>query len=91
MKQKPHQIHWKTKLHDIIYEADTKAGKWFDLILILAILISIVLVMLESVESFDMKYHDFLNISEWIITILFTIEYIARIITIKKPSSYVCI
>ena len=86
----PEQKHnWKTKLHDIIYEADTKAGKWFDLILILAILISIVLVMLESVESFDIKYHDFLNISEWIITILFTIEYIARIITIKKPSSYI--
>jgi voltage-gated potassium channel len=80
---------WKTKLHEIIYEADTPSGKWFDLILIFAIIISIVLVMLESVESFDSKYHNFLNISEWIITILFTLEYIARVISIKKPSKYI--
>ncbi|MFK5959385.1 MAG: ion transporter [Lutibacter sp.] len=89
MKQQPKNNNWKTKLHEIIYEADTKEGKWFDIILIITILISIVLVMLESVESFDIKYHNFLNISEWIITILFTIEYIARIVTIKKPSSYI--
>ncbi|NOR28414.1 MAG: ion transporter [Lutibacter sp.] len=81
--------NWKSKLHEIIYEADTKEGKWFDIILILTILVSILLVMLESVESFDAKYHNFLNISEWVITILFSIEYIARIITIKKPSKYI--
>jgi len=80
---------WKTKLHEIIYEADTKQGKLFDVILIIAIIISIVLVMLESVENIDEKYHNFLNISEWIITILFTIEYIARIICIKKPTTYI--
>lgn len=80
---------WKTKLHEIIYEADTKEGKLFDIVLIIAILISILLVMLESVESIDVKYHNFLNISEWVITILFTLEYIARIICIKKPSTYI--
>ncbi len=89
MKNQQHKMHWKSKLHEIIYEADTKPGKWFDIILILTILISIILVMLESIESFDNKYHKFLNIAEWIITILFTFEYIARIITIKKPSSYI--
>ncbi|SDW87449.1 voltage-gated potassium channel [Lutibacter oricola] len=88
MKQKK-DPNWKNKLHETIYEADTHHGKWFDIILILAILASIILVMLESVESFDKKYHNFLNISEWIITILFTIEYIARIISIKKPSKYI--
>jgi voltage-gated potassium channel len=81
--------NWKSKLHEIIYEADTKEGKWFDIILILTILLSIILVMLESVESFDNKYHNFLNISEWIITILFTLEYFVRIISIKKPTSYI--
>jgi voltage-gated potassium channel len=81
--------NWKTKLHDIIYEADTKEGKWFDIILILTIIVSIVLVMLESIVSFDRNYHNFLNIAEWVITILFTIEYIVRVITIKKPSSYI--
>ncbi|AMC09988.1 ion transporter [Lutibacter profundi] len=89
MKSQTKTTNWKSKLHEIIYEADTKAGKWFDIILIITILISIILVMLESVESFDAKYHNFLNISEWVITILFSIEYIARIVTIKKPSSYI--
>ncbi len=89
MKNQQYKTNWKSKLHEIIYEADTKQGKWFDIILILTIILSIVLVMLESVEDFDKKYHNFLNISEWIITILFTFEYIARIVTIKKPSSYI--
>jgi voltage-gated potassium channel len=84
-----HKHNWKTKLHEIIYEADTPAGKLFDVILLVAILASIVLVMLESVKSFDVKYHDMLNISEWIITILFSLEYIARIITVKKPLKYI--
>jgi len=81
--------HWKVKLHEILYEADTPNGKLFDIILILAIIASIILVMLESVESFDRDYHNFLNISEWIITILFTLEYIARIISIKQPRKYI--
>ena len=89
MKNTQNKKGWKEKLHEIIYEADTKQGKLFDIILIFTIILSILLVMLESVKSFDEKYHDFLNISEWVITILFTIEYIARIITIKKPTSYI--
>ena len=89
MEKQKDTRHWKVKLHEIIYEADTPNGKMFDIILILAIIASIILVMLESVESFDRDYHNFLNISEWIITILFTIEYIARIISIKKPSTYI--
>lgn len=80
---------WKTKLHEVIYEADTPAGKVFDVILLISIIASIVLVMLESIKSFDAKYHNFLNISEWVITILFTIEYFARIISIKKPLNYI--
>lgn len=87
-KQKDNR-HWKIKLHEIIYEADTPNGKTFDIILIFAIIASIILVMLESVESFDKEYHNFLNISEWVITILFTIEYIARIISIKNPRKYI--
>lgn len=81
--------NWKSKLYEIIYEADTKAGKWFDIILILVIIASIIIVMLESVNSIDANYHNLLNIAEWIITILFSLEYIARIICIKKPSKYI--
>jgi voltage-gated potassium channel len=80
---------WKERLHEIIYEADTKEGKVFDVILLIAILASILLVMLESVERLDNKYHDALYIGEWIITILFSIEYTLRIIAIKKPTKYI--
>ncbi len=80
---------WKEKLHEIIYEADTKEGKIFDVILLIAILASILLVMLESVARFDIKYHKLLNIGEWVITILFSIEYILRVVSIKKPFKYI--
>ena len=80
---------WKYKLHEIIYGANTPAGKFFDIALLIAILVSIVVVMLESVTSIDQQYHKILNITEWVITILFTVEYIARIISIKKPKVYI--
>jgi voltage-gated potassium channel len=80
---------WKQKLHEIIYEADTPAGKLFDVLLLWAIIISIILVMLESVVSINEQYHYQLNIAEWVVTILFTIEYIARIISVKKPIKYI--
>lgn len=89
MSKSEKKTSWKHRLHEIIYEADTKEGKLFDVILLIAILASILLVMLESVEDFDNKYHNFLNISEWIITILFSIEYILRLISINKPLKYI--
>tara|TARA_R110002020_G_scaffold274311_12_gene489454 strand:+ start:87 stop:944 length:858 start_codon:yes stop_codon:yes gene_type:complete len=83
------QHTWRSKLHEIIYEADTPKGKAFDVVLLVLILVSIVLVMLESVSQYSAAYGDFFYIGEWIITIFFTIEYILRIITIKKPSAYI--
>jgi voltage-gated potassium channel len=67
------QKKWKEKLHEIIYEADTRAGKLFDIILLLVIFLSIILVMLESIEDVGSQYSNILNISEWVITILFSI------------------
>ena len=80
---------WREKIHEIIYEADTPAGKLFDVLLLIVILISILLVMLESVESIEAEYAAILDISEWVITILFSFEYILRIITVKKPRAYI--
>jgi voltage-gated potassium channel len=77
------------KLHEIIFEADTFWGKIFDLLLIGAILSSVIVVMLESVYSMNIKYGKLFKVLEWIFTILFTIEYIARIITLKKPIYYI--
>lgn len=80
---------WKHRLHEIIYEADTSAGKLFDVVLLIAILASIVFVMLESVEPIQKQHGEFLNIAEWVITILFSVEYFLRIISIKKPLKYI--
>ncbi|NJX14253.1 ion transporter [Tamlana crocina] len=80
---------WRAKIHEVIYGTHTRTGKLFDIVLLMAIIYSIIIVMLESVESFDNKYHNFFNISEWVITILFTIEYILRIVSVKKPKKYI--
>ena len=72
----------------MIYEADTPAGKLFDIFLFVLIIFSVILVMLESIKGFDEKHHATLFTLEWIITILFSLEYIARLISIKKPWKY---
>ncbi|MCC4212355.1 ion transporter [Leeuwenhoekiella parthenopeia] len=80
---------WRSKLHEIIYEADTPAGKAFDVVLLILIFLSVVLVMLESVSNLQIEYGKYFYIGEWIITIFFTIEYILRVISIRKPSAYI--
>ena len=80
---------WRSRLHEIIYEADTSAGKAFDVVLLIVILLSIAFVMLESIRSIDRAYGEALNIAEWVVTILFSLEYIARIITVRKPFKYI--
>ena len=78
----------KQKLYDIIFEADTPKGKAFDITLLIVILLSILLVMLESIEVVNVKYGIFLNIAEWIITFIFSIEYIIRLYVVKKSLNY---
>ncbi len=89
MRKEKKEHTWQSRLHEIIYEADTPEGKLFDIILLILILGSIVLVMLDSVSEFAQKHGAFLNYAEWTVTILFTIEYILRIISIKKPKEYI--
>ena len=89
MSEQPKKTSFRHRLHEVIYEADTPAGKLFDVVLLIAILASILFVMLESVPSIDEKYGDLLNYAEWVITILFSIEYILRIVAVKKPLNYI--
>ncbi len=89
MKEHKPQPKWKNKLHEVIYEADTPSGKLFDIVLFILIIFSVILVMLESVDDFDQHYHKTLLTLEWVVTIFFTLEYIARLISIKKPWKYV--
>tara|TARA_R110000868_G_scaffold121414_2_gene322122 strand:+ start:3615 stop:4442 length:828 start_codon:yes stop_codon:yes gene_type:complete len=80
---------FKQKAHIIIYGTSTKAGRLFDLILLGLILLSVLLVMMETVAAFDLKYHAELVFLEWIITGFFTIEYLLRILTINKSWKYI--
>ena len=76
-------------MHEVIFEADTYAGKLFDIILLWLILISVAAVMFESVESYRIKYGEYLNSLEWGITFIFSLEYVSRIISVKKPLKYI--
>lgn len=80
---------WRFKLHEVIYESNTPAGKAFDVGLLIAIFSSIIVVMLDSVQSIHLKYGKLFNITEWIFAALFTVEYILRLVSIRKPVKYV--
>ncbi len=79
---------WRSRWHDIIYEADTPVGRIFDVGLIAAIVCSVIAVMLESVPSIRRNYGALLFYVEWHFTILFTIEYILRLATVRRPLTY---
>ena len=79
---------WRSKLHEIIFEADTPAGKLFDILLIISILLSVMAVMLDSVNDIRSEHGQFLLALEWFFTILFTIEYILRLLSVGRPLSY---
>ena len=84
----PQVAAWRNTLHEIIFEADTKAGKTFDIVLIVSIFLSIIAVMLDSVEWFNSRYASPIHLAEWCFTILFTIEYILRLISGRQPLRY---
>jgi len=79
---------FQAKLHEIIFEADTSAGKVFDVLLIVSIAASVVMVMLDSVSSIRLTYGDLLYLGEWIFTLLFTIEYVLRLYCVGRPLAY---
>lgn len=78
----------RERLHEIIFEADTPAGKWFDVLLLVFIFGSVLMVALESIPELQVKYKDTFQILEWVFTIIFTIEYVLRLWTVNKPWHY---
>jgi len=78
----------RNRLHEIIHEADTPAGKVFDVALLIAIIASIAAVMLESVYDYGLRCGELLRLAEWVFTVPFTIEYILRLLTVQRPSRY---
>ena len=73
----------------IIFLSDTRSGKAFDVALLWLIGVSVLVVMLESVEALDSRHHDLFRLTEWIFTILFTIEYAVRIWVVRKKRTYI--
>ena len=79
---------WRRKLYVVIFESDTRAGLLFDQVLLVAILTSVAVVMLDSVASVSSRHHVLLTRLEWFFTALFTVEYIARLISVDRPRRY---
>lgn len=78
----------RRQIRHVIFEHDTPAAKAFDVALLVVIVFSVLLVMLESVDEYNDRYATQLLVLEWIVTILFTIEYIARLATVERPARY---
>jgi voltage-gated potassium channel len=85
----PREETFRSKLHKVIYESNTVAGKAFDVSLLVLIVASILVVMLDSVAKWHQAYGDLFIALEWIFTIIFTIEYLLRLVSIKEPWRYV--
>ncbi len=79
---------WQRKLFIIIFESDTPAGKAFDVALLFAIGLSVAVVMLESVKSIAATHGELLRALEWVFTVLFAIEYIVRLLCVRRPAHY---
>lgn len=82
------QVPWRARVHEVIFEADTPAGKKFDLALLCCILLSVLAVIIDSVESVHRDYGTALLVAEWIFTLLFTVEYVLRLLCVKRPAAY---
>jgi voltage-gated potassium channel len=80
---------WRRRWYAVIFHSDTKAGKLFDVILLILIIMSVIVVMLDSVPAYRLKFQHYLLTLEWFFTIIFSIEYIVRIVISRKPLIYV--
>lgn len=78
----------RARLHEIIFESNTRAGRVFDLVLIWLILLSVATVILESIRQVRQQYGELLYALEWMFTVLFTVEYVLRLVSVRHPQRY---
>jgi voltage-gated potassium channel len=88
VRTRPAREAWRARAYHVIFEADTPAGKACDLVLILAILLSIAAVMLESIDRMRLEHGPLLRAAEWAFTLLFTAEYLLRLACVQRPTRY---
>ena len=79
---------WRRRLYEIVFEAETPAGRAFDKVLVLAILLSVGVVMADSVPAIHERFRTALAVAEWFFTLLFTVEYVARLASVERPLRY---
>jgi voltage-gated potassium channel len=86
--EQPGASGWQASLHEVIFENHTVSGRAFDIALLVLILVSIVVVCLESVEGIQAAYPTQLRAAEWVLTMVFLVEYVARLLAVKSPLRY---
>ena len=79
---------WRLWVYTVIFESDTRAGRAFDITLLTLILISVAVVMLDSVESIHKQWGAGLLVVEWFFTGIFSIEYVLRLLCVRRPTRY---
>ncbi|QOY93199.1 ion transporter [Massilia sp. UMI-21] len=79
---------WRARLHEVIFGIDTRAGRAFDIGLVVAILLSILVVVLDSVAEIRARHGALMHVLEWVFTLMFTVEYLARLATVRHPLRY---
>ncbi|SNC77524.1 voltage-gated potassium channel [Hymenobacter gelipurpurascens] len=87
-KLSPAASGWRQRAYSVIFEADTPEGRLFDIALLWAIVLSVLAVMLESVREINAVYGYYLRIVEWGFTALFLLEYLARLVVVRRPLTY---
>lgn len=78
----------RDRVYEIIFEADTRVGRLFDLLLLISILLSVTAVALESIAVLQVRYGFWFDAAEWFFTLLFTVEYLLRLATVGRPLKY---
>jgi voltage-gated potassium channel len=79
---------WRLRLYTIIFEADTRAGQLFDRWLIAVILLSLAVVVAGSVNALQVRFETPFTVMEWLFTVIFTLEYVARLVCVRHPLRY---
>ena len=79
---------WRLWMYTVIFEADTRVGRWFDQGLIIVILASVAVVVADSVQSLGQRFDAVFNATEWAFTLIFTVEYLARLSCVRHPLRY---
>jgi voltage-gated potassium channel len=79
---------WRRRMYEVIYETETPAGRAFDKLIVTAILVSVAVVIADSVQPWHLRYRAAFDAAEWFFTVLFTVEYIARLVSVQRPVRY---